>query len=69
VEASDRPGLLYDILKSLTDCGLNITQAVINTVDGVAHDAFQVTGPEGERVLDVTQQEQVRSAVTAAIAG
>src|SRR2546426_8585680 len=36
VEASDRLGLLYDILQSIADSGLNITQARIETQGDLA---------------------------------
>lgn len=69
VEASDRPGLLYDVLQAMTGCQLSILQAVVTTVAGVAHDEFQVAGPARDRTLDLTMQEQIRQAVTAAIQG
>jgi [protein-PII] uridylyltransferase len=50
VEASDRLGLLYDLLLALTDCGLNITQAAVETEAGIARDTFHLTGPKGEKV-------------------
>jgi [protein-PII] uridylyltransferase len=43
VDASERLGLLYEVFKALSDCGLNIVEALVDTVDGVAHDIFFVT--------------------------
>lgn len=40
VEAPDRLGLLYDILQTISDRGLNFTQARIETERRLARDLF-----------------------------
>jgi len=60
VEACDRVGLLYDILQSITDTGLNITQARIETDDDRANDLIHVTDSIGQKVLDARRLEQLR---------
>ncbi|HTD65466.1 MAG TPA: ACT domain-containing protein [Candidatus Limnocylindria bacterium] len=51
VEASERPGLLHDMLKVLGDNKLNISEALIDTVDEVAHDIFFLTDERRSKVL------------------
>jgi len=67
VAAADRLGLLYDILQTLADCGLNITQARIETDDDLAHDIIHVTDAHGQKVLDPLRLEVLRSRIEAAL--
>lgn len=66
VEAAERLGLLHDILEALTSNRLNITEALIDTVDDVARDVFFVTDAHkmkvtgGER-LSAIQQSVVKA--------
>ena len=39
----DRLGLLYELLQVLTACGVNISQAIVSTEQGLARDRFHVT--------------------------
>ena len=52
ITATDRPGLLHDIAAAISACGLDIRWAKVQTIDGVARDAFHVTGPDGGPVTD-----------------
>ena len=45
VSARDRPGLLYDITRTLSACGVSIGSAHISTVGSRAVDVFYVEGP------------------------
>jgi [protein-PII] uridylyltransferase len=63
VEASDRLGLLHDVLRALTASGLNIAQALVETQDDLAHDQLYVTDFEGSKILDVSRLESIRNAL------
>jgi [protein-PII] uridylyltransferase len=67
VEASDRLGLLYDILQAITDSGLNITQARVETDGDVARDTFHVLDAQGRKLLDPGQQERLHRCLDAAL--
>lgn len=67
VQASDRVGLLYDILQALADCGLNIDQAIINTDDGLAGDTFHLTDLNRRPITHASQLELIRTKVQEAI--
>ena len=67
VEASDRRGLLYDVLQAFADCGVNVAQAIVNTVDGVALDVFYLVDLEGRKILSPPQIRRIRRAVPRAI--
>jgi len=60
VEASDRLGLLYDILQTMADNGLNIIQARIETNEKLAHDVFHVTDERGQKVGELLRLEELR---------
>lgn len=68
VDTEDRLGLLYTITTILTDLGLDVRFARINTANGVASDAFYVVDQEGGPVRSAARQKQVRSTLLAAIA-
>ena len=67
VEASDRLGLLYDMLQAITDSGLNITQARVETDGEVARDTFHVTDAQGKKLLDPGQRECLHRCLEAAL--
>jgi len=52
VEASERLGLLHDILQVFSDHEFNIAEALIDTIDNVARDVFFVTDHQKNRILD-----------------
>ena len=62
IEAADRLGLLRDILQALTDSGINVLQACVDTMDGVANDAFFITGRDGVK-LGAARLQAVRDAL------
>jgi [protein-PII] uridylyltransferase len=59
VEAPDRLGLLYDILQTIADSGLNITQARIETEENLAHDVFHVMDEHGQKVSELLRLEEL----------
>jgi [protein-PII] uridylyltransferase len=52
IEAADRLGLLYDILQTMADAGLNIKQARIETREQLACDTIHITDQRGQKILD-----------------
>ena len=67
IQASDRLGLLYDILQAIADSGLNVSQARIETDDDFARDIIHVTDEQGQKVSDPRRLEQVRLKLKAAL--
>jgi [protein-PII] uridylyltransferase len=67
VEASERPGLLHDMLQVLTDQNLNISEALIDTMDDTAHDIFFVTDEHKEKVVGADRLKEVERALIEAI--
>ena len=66
VRAYDRPGTLYRLTRALTECGVGISSALIESRGTNVVDSFYCTGPDGEP-LDERQVERVRSALTGAL--
>jgi len=52
----DRPGLLNDITKVITDSGLNITHATMETTDGLANGIFTVEVQHLKQLVDVIKR-------------
>jgi [protein-PII] uridylyltransferase len=67
IEASDRLGLLYDILQTLADAGLDITEAHIRTEDNIARDIVEVRDASGQKVLADDRLEQLRLKLNTAL--
>ena len=68
VRASDRAGLLYRLSAAITEQGLDVTAARIETLGGDAVDCFYVCNPSGAAV-DAGQRERVEAALVAATHG
>ena len=68
IEASglDRPGLLYDLTRALSDLNLNIASAHIVTFGERAVDAFYVTDLVGHKVTNPARQAAIRRRLAAA---
>ena len=64
VSARDRPGLLYDITRSLSACGLSIGSAHISTIGSRAVDVFYVRDRFGLKLSHDAQVAQVRDRLT-----
>ena len=69
IEASgrDRPGLLADLAHALSDAGLTIRSAHIESHGVRAVDAFYVTNKAGQRLTGKVEQTRVREALLAAL--
>jgi len=67
VETPDRLGLLYDILQAVSDCGLNIKQALINTEKNLARDVIHVTNESGQKLLEKGQLDSLRAKLESAL--
>ncbi len=71
VEASglDRPGLLYDLTRVLSDLNLNITSAHIATFGERAVDVFYVTDLVGAKITNGNREAAIRRRLRAAFDG
>ena len=69
VSARDRPGLLYDITRTLSACGLSIVSAHISTVGSRAVDVFYVKDRFGHKLAHDAQIAQVRDRLTGMLGG
>jgi [protein-PII] uridylyltransferase len=67
VETMDRPGLLYDIARTLSDQGLSIVAVRASTRASRASDAFYVTGADDLKLTDPARMAAVEAAILAAI--
>ncbi len=67
VEAADRLGLLYDILRAIADDGLNVTYARIETEDEMADDLIHVTDARGQKLVDPHRLVEFRRRFEAAL--
>ncbi|MYK60025.1 MAG: hypothetical protein F4027_16025, partial [Rhodospirillaceae bacterium] len=63
VNGRDRPGLLYDVTRALTECGLQIGTAKISTYGERVVDVFYVKDVFGMKITNAQKQEEVRKAV------
>jgi [protein-PII] uridylyltransferase len=68
VRAGDRAGLLYRLTTALTDAGLDVTSARIETLGADALDSFYVCDPAGT-AMDPERRRRVEVALTAAARG
>jgi [protein-PII] uridylyltransferase len=66
IEASglDRPGLLYDLTRAISDLNLNIASAHISTFGERAVDVFYVTDLVGHKVANTARQGAIRRRLT-----
>jgi [protein-PII] uridylyltransferase len=67
LQTADRLGLLYDLLQTISDCGLNIIQADVDTSDDIAQDVFHIVTGDGGKLLDESQIDNLRNALVAAV--
>lgn len=67
VEATDRVGLLHDILHALDAMGLDVAQAIIDTEHDVACDVFYLSDGHGRKILDAACLRTIDASVGAAI--
>ncbi|HXX47312.1 MAG TPA: [protein-PII] uridylyltransferase, partial [Myxococcota bacterium] len=62
VEATDRPGLLFDLSRALSDQGLSLVTVRASTRASRAIDAFYVTTLDGHKLVDTDQMRRVEEA-------
>jgi len=67
VNGRDRPGLLYDLGRTLTEQGLQITSAKVTTYGEKAIDVFYVRDQGGLKITHEGKLEQIRSALLGVI--
>ena len=63
VNGRDRPGLLYDLTRALTELGLQISNAKISTYGERVVDVFYVRDVFGMKVDHEGKQKQIRKAL------
>ncbi|WP_184151815.1 [protein-PII] uridylyltransferase [Amaricoccus macauensis] len=68
VETRDRPGLLYDLARTLTANGISISSAIIATFGEQAVDAFYVKDLFGLKLYTESKRSQLEQRLRAAIA-
>jgi [protein-PII] uridylyltransferase len=69
VNGRDRPGLLYDVTRALTDCGVQIISAKISTFGERVVDVFYVKDVFGMKIEHKAKLEQIRQRLLAALGG
>jgi [protein-PII] uridylyltransferase len=71
IEASglDRPGLLYDLTREISDLNLNIASAHISTFGERAVDVFYVTDLMGHKIANPSRQAAIRRRLTIVFGG
>ncbi|MHA3916629.1 [protein-PII] uridylyltransferase [Halovulum sp. GXIMD14793] len=67
VDTRDRPGLLYDLSRTLTDCGISISSALVTTYGEQAVDSFYVKDLFGHKLHSKSKQERVVNRLREAI--
>jgi [protein-PII] uridylyltransferase len=69
VTGRDRPGLLYELTKSLSDLFLDITSAHITTFGEKAVDVFYVTDLTGKKIVHELRQKTIRERLEKVLVG
>ena len=67
IEAMDRPGLLHDIARALSEAQLQIVAVRASTRASRASDAFCVTTLDDHKLVDPEEQRRIEAAILAAI--
>jgi [protein-PII] uridylyltransferase len=65
--AADRPGLLYDITRTLFELGLSVWRAKVGTYLDQVVDAFYVTDQDGNKIEGAIRLQQIRGRLLDAI--
>ena len=69
VVSSDRPGLLAQIGRALTECGVRLQNAKIATFGERVEDIFFITDSAGHRLSSEAQQAQLRQRIIETVEG
>jgi [protein-PII] uridylyltransferase len=67
IRAPDRGPVLYEVTKALSENGVTITSALINTLGAEVIDVFYVQTFDGRQVVDSEQQRRLKTAVESAL--
>jgi [protein-PII] uridylyltransferase len=68
INGLDRPGLLYDVTREISDLNLDITSAHIATFGEKAVDVFYVTDLTGKKITSSSREAAIRERLTKALA-
>ncbi|ASP36996.1 [protein-PII] uridylyltransferase [Labrenzia sp. VG12] len=69
ISGLDRPGLLYDLTRSIATLNLNIGSAHISTFGEKVVDVFYVTDLTGQKIANIGRQEIIRERLSDAVEG
>ncbi|GAB4534157.1 MAG: [protein-PII] uridylyltransferase [Roseibium sp.] len=69
ISGLDRPGLLFDLTRSIATLNLNIGSAHISTFGEKVVDVFYVTDLTGQKIANIGRQEIIRERLGAAVEG
>lgn len=69
ISGLDRPGLLYDLTRSIATLNLNIGSAHISTFGEKVVDVFYVTDLTGQKIANIGRQDIIRERLSAAVDG
>lgn len=69
VSGLDRPGLLYDLTRAISDLNLNINSAHVATFGERVVDVFYVTDLTGQKIANIGRQDAIRERLRAAVEG
>jgi [protein-PII] uridylyltransferase len=69
VRAHDAPGLLWRMARALSECGLDVRAARVETLGAEAVDVFYVAGAGGGPVTDAATRGRIAAHVLAALTG
>jgi [protein-PII] uridylyltransferase len=64
INGLDRPGLLYDVTREISDLNLDIASAHIATFGEKAVDVFYVTDLTGKKIKSATRETLIRERLT-----
>jgi [protein-PII] uridylyltransferase len=67
IQTEDRPGLLYDISRTLVDLNVNVYLAKISTEKGAAIDSFYATEHDGAKILTPEREKAIQQKLRHAV--
>ena len=67
INGLDRPGLLYDVTREISDLNLDIASAHIATFGEKAVDVFYVTDLTGKKITSSSRESIIRDRLTKAL--
>jgi [protein-PII] uridylyltransferase len=67
INGLDRPGLLYDVTRAISDMNLDIASAHIATFGEKAVDVFYVTDLTGKKITSASREATIRERLTKAL--